>query len=535
MNEQLLEKVLKEVAVLNLSGAFVFDIFDDIAFTYEVTNETIILQKKENLSSYLEMIKNIIREEFLSDYMNAISIPKLQDAIKSGKGKIEFEYQIMNGKWYKSVSILEEVNGKKLVVLLVFKISQDKFLKKQNDKGLVESVSDSILKIHNVFSAGSSAINNIKKVENYVDSILSQLTSEYPELKKSFDKNATNITGMVDETILIVDDDLITRNMIKKVFADDYKVVMANNGKEAIDYLEANSNKKVSESIDNILGIFLDLTMPVMDGFAVLDYLSSKGYLSKLPVIIISGDYEKETKNRVYNYNIADMLEKPFDFQVVKRRIGKFINLYKSSNSLTSLISDQNSNIKSIINPFIETYYLDYEKNIKNIEQFIKILGKNFAKENPEYKLNEEKMDKIAQASKYYDVGFYSVPRSILMKKERLTEEELSIIKKYPLFSAEVVDYILSLTGDNAFKEYSKNIAKYYHENYDGSGYPCGLKADKIPVEAQLAGVCIFYNNLIRKENIDAKEFIIKKKGTYFNPKIVDSFLEVYDEIKNSI
>lgn len=88
------------------------------------------------------------------------------------------------------------------------------------------------------------------------------------------------------------------RNMIKKIFADEYKIIMAENGKEAIEYLEANSSKGITESSDNILGIFLDLTMPVMDGFAVLEYLSKNNYLYRIPVIIISGDYEKETKAR---------------------------------------------------------------------------------------------------------------------------------------------------------------------------------------------------------------------------------------------
>ena len=151
------------------------------------------------------------------------------------------------------------------------------------------------------------------------------LTKDYPELKKSFNNLAANVSGRSLDTILIVDDDALTRSMIKKIFdQDEYKIVMAANGKEAIDYVEENSKKGIEQTSDHIVGIFLDLTMPVLDGFAVLDYLSERNYLNRIPVIIISGDYEKETKIRVYNYNIADMLEKPFDFDVVKHRIGNF-------------------------------------------------------------------------------------------------------------------------------------------------------------------------------------------------------------------
>ena len=67
-----------------------------------------------------------------------------------------------------------------------------------------------------------------------------------------------------------------------------------------------------------------------MCGISCNVIFGKNNYLYKIPVIIISGDYEKETKARVYNYGVADMLEKPFDFEVVKHRIGNFINLYKS-------------------------------------------------------------------------------------------------------------------------------------------------------------------------------------------------------------
>lgn len=320
--------------------------------------------------------------------------------------------------------------------------------------------------------------------------------------------------------------------MIKKVIDDEYKIVMASNGKEAIDYLEANSSKLATESTDNVLGIFLDLTMPVMDGFAVLEYLSRKNYLSKIPVIIISGDYEKETKARVYNYNIADMLEKPFDFQVVKHRINNFINLYKSSNALGQLISDQNAELKDLVDPFVLAYRYDYEKSIKRVRKYIKILGEQVKIDYPNYALTSELVDKMADASLYYDIGFYSIPRKILNKKEQLNEEELSKIKSYPVFGFKMIEYVLSLTSDVKYKDYAFNIVKYYHENYDGTGYPNNLSGDKIPLEAQIASVAITYNNLLKKVN-DPKEIIISKAGKMFNPKIIDSFVKVSDSFLN--
>lgn len=306
---------------------------------------------------------------------------------------------------------------------------------------------------------------------------------------------------------------------------------MAENGKEALEYLETNSNKGLTESSDNILGIFLDLTMPVMDGFAVLEYLSKNNYLYKIPVIIISGDYEKETKARVYNYGVADMLEKPFDFEVVKHRIGNFINLYKSSNSLNNLISDQSRDLKDLINPFVESYRYDYESNINSVNEYIKKLGTQVMKDFPEYNLDEEKINKMADASMYYDIGFYSIPRTILLKKDSFNESELKKIKNYPIFGEKMLNYVLSLTQDELYKKYAQNITKYYHENYNGSGYPFGLKENQIPLEVRIASVCINYNNLLKKYGNRAFDIIVSKENVSFSPDIISSFKKIKNEL----
>ena len=130
----------------------------------------------------------------------------------------------------------------------------------------------------------------------------------------------------------------------------------------------------------------------------------------------------------------------------------------------------------------------------------------------------------------YYDIGFYSIPRMILMKNGNYSEEDIKYIKNYPLFGSRVVNYILSLTSDEEYKRYAENICKYCHENFDGTGYPNSIVGDKIPVEAQIAAIVIAYNNL-KKNNSNAKDTILKKSGTMFNPKLVVSFMKIVDKL----
>lgn len=529
MDTKVLENYLRKLLLDDSSEIYLFNVINDTVLRFRFKDNVFVSDNVGTLTEYLEGIKKSVAKDYLSGFMNMVSIPKIKEEVKNGKETVSFDFKTLNNKSRKITSCLLNYNGDELI-LSVIKDNLDNVNTNVNNNAsynsLINRIADLVLKIKNVFNLDDKK-TNIKSVEQYVNACLDGLTSSYPELKRSLNKKVANVSSRVDDCLLIVDDDALTRNMIKKVFDGQYKIIMASNGKEAIDYLDSNSNKGLTDTADNVLGIFLDLTMPVMDGFAVLDYLSKNNYLYRIPVIIISGDYEKETKARVYNYGVADMLEKPFDFDVVRHRIGNFINLYKSSNSLNNLISEQSSDLKDLINPFVESYMYDYKENIKSIKEYINLLGKQVMLDYPEYDLTEEKITKISDASVYYDIGFYSIPRTILVKKENFTNEELNKIKKYPLFGSKMLNYVLSLTSDEAFKSYANNITKFYHENYNGTGYPTGIKENEIPIEAQLASVCINYHNLLKKGSGFAKEFIIKKSNVMFNPKLVKSFLKI--------
>ena len=115
------------------------------------------------------------------------------------------------------------------------------------------------------------------------------------------------------KTILVVDDSNIVRNFVKRIFSETYNVGIAENGEEAISIIDANKDN------DNIVAILLDLNMPKVDGFAVLEHMTEKGLLLKIPVSIISGDSSKETIDKAFTYQIVDMLGKPFNETDVKR------------------------------------------------------------------------------------------------------------------------------------------------------------------------------------------------------------------------
>lgn len=120
-------------------------------------------------------------------------------------------------------------------------------------------------------------------------------------------------------TILVADDSNIVRNFVIRIFSDSYQVAAAKDGQEALEIIESNKGN------DNLKAILLDLNMPRVDGFKVLDYMQEHNLLQDLPVSIISGDSSKETIMKAFTYPIVDMIKKPFNDIDIKRVVEKTI------------------------------------------------------------------------------------------------------------------------------------------------------------------------------------------------------------------
>ena len=167
----------------------------------------------------------------------------------------------------------------------------------------------------------SKANNNLYVYNNY-DSLVEEankmvdLVREYLG-KEPVVRTETGTHNSNYKTILVVDDSDIIRNLISKMFSDEYKIITATDGKEALDIV-ANNN--------DLFGVLLDLNMPNVNGFAVLEYFKQNGLFSKIPVAIITGDDTKETIEKAFTYTIVDVLSKPFNEMNVRRVITSMEN-----------------------------------------------------------------------------------------------------------------------------------------------------------------------------------------------------------------
>ncbi|MBQ7613688.1 MAG: response regulator [Butyrivibrio sp.] len=315
---------------------------------------------------------------------------------------------------------------------------------------------------------------------------------------------------MADRSILVVDDNEINRGILGEIFKDKYNILEAGDGLEAIKVMEKNE--------EELAAILLDIVMPEMDGYAVLEEMGKRDNLNdRIPVLMITADTSTEAERTSYQKGAADVIHKPFDPVIVDRRVSRTIELYDHKNNLENQVDDQtrilkkqfmylkkqeerlrNSNEKVIdtIATIVEFRSMESSYHLKRIKGFVRILALAAMNNFPELGLNPHMIDVITQASAMHDIGKISVPDSILLKPGRLSNEEFDVMKSHTTRGSEVIEMIKDVQ-DKEYYEMCLDICRHHHERYDGRGYPDGLKGEENSIGAQLTALADVYDALV--------------------------------------
>ena len=182
--------------------------------------------------------------------------------------------------------------------------------------------------------------------------------------------------------------------------------------------------------------------------------------------------------------------------------------------------------------------------HIKRVEEYTRILAEKVMEKCPEYNLTELDVDMISQASMLHDVGKIYIADSILLKQDKLTDEEFKIMGQHTTIGAEIVEN-MPMGFDMYFRRYCKEICLCHHERYDGSGYPNKYKGEDIPISAQIVSVADCFDALTTKRPYKdalsvevAADMIVTGKCGIFSDKIIDCFnacLEQFETVVNSV
>jgi putative two-component system response regulator len=339
------------------------------------------------------------------------------------------------------------------------------------------------------------------------------------------------------KTILIVDDIDINRAILSEGFKDDYNILEASNGLQALDILNTH---------DDVSAILLDLIMPEMDGMDTLREMNRSGRIAYTPVFIITAADNEELLMEAYNLGAVDVVSKPFMMNFLRCRIGNIIELYEHRNNLERIVDEQvrrlnrqNTSIIETLASIIEFRDCESGEHVKRISGLTRVLMARVSEQYPEYRLPLEEVDKIGMASVLHDIGKISIPDGILNKPGRLTKEEFETMKLHTVKGCEILESMPQGMMDRDVYEYSYDICRHHHERWDGRGYPDGLVGDDISIWAQVASVADVYDALtsprVYKSAFDhetAVRMILNGECGTFNPKVLETFKGSLDTIK---
>lgn len=339
------------------------------------------------------------------------------------------------------------------------------------------------------------------------------------------------------QQILIVDDSDMNRAMLREILKDNYSILEAGNGVECLSCVE-----HMGSSLSLIL---LDLNMPEMDGFEVLAELSRLGYMDDIPVIIISGTDSTADICRAYDLGATDYIHRPFNTQVIYRRVSNTITLMAKQRRMAELVNrqiDRATKQQELMVDFLSRIigYRSGESNphFANISTLSALLLQALQKRKNHYGLTEQDCQLIATAAVFHDVGKIGIPESILLKPGKLTAKEFEVMKTHTLIGDNLIKS-LEIYHDEPLLQMAAQICRWHHERYDGGGYPDGLKGEEIPICAQVVSIADVYDALTSARpykpafsSEKAIQMILNGECGVFNPVLVDCLLEVVSQQK---
>jgi len=345
--------------------------------------------------------------------------------------------------------------------------------------------------------------------------------------------------------ILVVDDDKTNLILAQKILLPHYRIAATGSGMAALKYLENNHPDL----------ILLDINMPEMDGFEVMERIRRKQETATIPVIFLTADNMTETEVKCFQMGAVDFVAKPFVPDILLSRVGKTIELEQYRHNLEKMVQEQSDKITesarrlskiqdSVIvgmANLIESRDGSTGKHVKNTQLYVKMIVDELHRRNLfPGQLTEEYMQDICKAAPLHDVGKIKVPDSVLQKPGKLTPEEFEIMKMHTTYSRKIIKMIIGDVEDESYVRIVEDIAMYHHERWDGTGYPTGLAGERIPLAARIMSVAdvfdALYEERVYKPPIRPVERIMQimmeGRGTQFDPVIIDVFMEMLPQLK---
>lgn len=347
-------------------------------------------------------------------------------------------------------------------------------------------------------------------------------------------------------TLLIVDDTPENLSLLSELLQPYYRVRAANCGARAIEVAQ-------KQPLPDL--ILLDVMMPDMDGYAVIQHLKQSPLTADIPVIFVTALESSFDEEHGLALGAVDYIAKPIKPAIVLARVKAHLELKMARDWL----KDRNNVLEAEVARRMEENLIIQDVSIRALARLAEIRDsetgnhltrtQNYVRtlalklqHHPRFAayLNQHTIELLCKSAPLHDIGKVGIPDHILLKPGKLTAEEWTIMKTHAELGFMAIDQAEKDTERSIeFLLIAKQIAHYHHEKWDGSGYPAGLNGDEIPISARLMALADVFDALISARSYKppmpfdkAVAIISDGRGTHFDPDIVDAFLESAEDFR---
>lgn len=319
-------------------------------------------------------------------------------------------------------------------------------------------------------------------------------------------------------TILAVDDEQNNLSLVYRTLRNDYNILTASSGEEALELVEQYGNE--------ISLIVSDQKMPIMEGTELFKRISEQ-YPDIIKVLLTGYSNVDILVNAINECHLFQYILKPFEPEQLCMVIDNGIKKHELATTKTQILMDLSElfykTIKSIAHALDAKDQYTHGHSMR-----VTLYSLALAKE---LNLPDSLLEEIETTGLLHDIGKIAIPEKILLKPGKLTDEEFEIIKKHPELGEHLINGIGKL-------KLISNWLKYHHERYDGKGYPEGLKGEDIPISSRIIAIADTYDAMTSTRSYrpalsheEAINEIKRCSGTQFDPSLAEIFIRISDEI----
>lgn len=343
------------------------------------------------------------------------------------------------------------------------------------------------------------------------------------------------------KTLLLVDDMPENLSLLGQILMPHYQVRVASSGKRAL---------QAAATLPRPDLVLLDIMMPEMDGYEVLQRLRADPATRDIPVIFVTALTEAEDEARGFSLGVVDYITKPVRPTIVLARVKTQLELKDVRDRLqdrhilleqeVERRQQQNQMIQDVtlraLASIAETRNSETTAHLLRTRQFVRILAEELA-QSPVYAatLTPAMIENIAKAAPLHDIGKVGIPDHLVNLQGKHTPQEWAVMQTHTKLGADAIKRAVCGEDDRDALDFlyiAMDIAQCHHEKWDGSGYPAGLQGTEIPLTARLMALADVFDALTHKRcwrNAFSFEESVKtvfdSSGSHFEPAIVDAFM----------